>query len=394
MALDVIALSKAKKYTDTSIEGTAGVIAGKNCTIDSIVDVDGGHRVTFKWTADNGNVRTSTMDVMDGADGQGERGEKGDKGDKGDTGDVKINEVVCTKAEIWAMPAGTYIWKLSQDEAIRVVTQQGTYVYNLKAGYRHLVIKLSASLGYYMQLGANENAPDSSQEMWSYWQNGEDFYYPQGIYRRFPIPDVFRNEVFTRRVERYSPSSIGDIWNIAASTEKYEILCLEMEASITSTNGIEFPIGTRLFFLRHMSEDETAFETPIVGFAYHSDGTLYSLTTFEDIDWYDKGYEEPFVLFAYPCRVDASSAFTASELTGMDNLDDIRTAGWYSWIENETPSSAPNTDESALNVIELANGNVMQVCYLNDDNIPVIFRRFYDATQETWGNWIAPAPNS
>lgn len=72
MAFDKKVYATSKKYTDDSIEGTAGVIAGKNCTIDSITDITGGHRVTFKWTADNGDVRTATMDVMDG--------------DKGDTG--------------------------------------------------------------------------------------------------------------------------------------------------------------------------------------------------------------------------------------------------------------------------------------------------------------------
>ena len=67
--MDLLALINAKKYTDDSIEGTAGVIAGKNCTIDSITDITGGHRITFKWTADSGSSRTSTLDVMDGADG-------------------------------------------------------------------------------------------------------------------------------------------------------------------------------------------------------------------------------------------------------------------------------------------------------------------------------------
>lgn len=85
----------AQTYTDDSIAG-GGISAGKNCTIDSITDITGGHRVTFKWYLDNGTVQTRTMDVMDGEQGpQGEPGEngatgpagpKGDKGDKGDTG--------------------------------------------------------------------------------------------------------------------------------------------------------------------------------------------------------------------------------------------------------------------------------------------------------------------
>ena len=64
----LIALILAKKYTDNSIAG-GGISAGKNCVIDSITDITGGHRVTFKWTLDNGTVQTGTMDVMDGVDG-------------------------------------------------------------------------------------------------------------------------------------------------------------------------------------------------------------------------------------------------------------------------------------------------------------------------------------
>ena len=92
-----VALATATKYTDTSIEGTTGPLAGKNCTIESIEDITGGHKVTFKWTADSGDVQRSTLAVMDGTDGQdgekgdtgetGAQGPKGDKGDKGDTGE-------------------------------------------------------------------------------------------------------------------------------------------------------------------------------------------------------------------------------------------------------------------------------------------------------------------
>lgn len=64
------ALAVSKKYTDSSIEGTAGVLAGKNCTIQSITDITGGHRITFAWTPDSGDPRTDYMDVMDGTDGQ------------------------------------------------------------------------------------------------------------------------------------------------------------------------------------------------------------------------------------------------------------------------------------------------------------------------------------
>lgn len=71
MGFNAITYALSQQYTDISIEGTGGVLAGKNCTIDSIVAIDGGHRITFKWTADNGNVQTRTLDVMNGEDGVG-----------------------------------------------------------------------------------------------------------------------------------------------------------------------------------------------------------------------------------------------------------------------------------------------------------------------------------
>ena len=81
-------LTKAisEKYTDISVEG-AGAIKGKNCQIQSIVDIEGGHRVTFAWYNESEVLVSDTLDVMDGVKGdRGERGEKGDPGVKGDTG--------------------------------------------------------------------------------------------------------------------------------------------------------------------------------------------------------------------------------------------------------------------------------------------------------------------
>lgn len=68
MAIDKITYAAAKKYTDKSIAG-GGAIKGKNCVVDSIMAITGGHRVTFKWTLDDGTVQTGYMDVMDGVDG-------------------------------------------------------------------------------------------------------------------------------------------------------------------------------------------------------------------------------------------------------------------------------------------------------------------------------------
>ena len=69
MSLSVEAVAVAKKYTDNSIKGISGTLAGKNCTIKSIQKVDGVSTITFEWTADDGTVKTSTMNVMDGAKG-------------------------------------------------------------------------------------------------------------------------------------------------------------------------------------------------------------------------------------------------------------------------------------------------------------------------------------
>lgn len=92
--MDIITLAAAKKYTDNTVIG-GGAIKGKNCTIDSITAITGGHRITFKWTLDDGTEQTSTLDVMDG-----EKGDKGDKGSKGDTGATGEDGVSITEAEI------------------------------------------------------------------------------------------------------------------------------------------------------------------------------------------------------------------------------------------------------------------------------------------------------
>jgi len=85
--MDVISYALSKKYTDDTVEG-GGAIRGKNCIIKSIEDIEGGHRITFQWTLDNGEVQTDVMDVADGEVGpKGDPGDQGPKGDKGDTGE-------------------------------------------------------------------------------------------------------------------------------------------------------------------------------------------------------------------------------------------------------------------------------------------------------------------
>ena len=56
-------------YTKKAIEG-GGALKGAACQIKSITPITGGHRITFEWEDNAGNVETDTMDVMDGADGQ------------------------------------------------------------------------------------------------------------------------------------------------------------------------------------------------------------------------------------------------------------------------------------------------------------------------------------
>lgn len=55
-------------YTKKVIEG-GGALKGAACQIKSITAITGGHRITFEWEDNAGNVETDTMDVMDGTDG-------------------------------------------------------------------------------------------------------------------------------------------------------------------------------------------------------------------------------------------------------------------------------------------------------------------------------------
>lgn len=82
--MDIIDIALSKKYTDDSIKGITGALAGKNCTIQSTNKADGITTVTFAWTADDGTENTTSIQVDDGA--------KGDKGDNGNDG-VSITNV-------------------------------------------------------------------------------------------------------------------------------------------------------------------------------------------------------------------------------------------------------------------------------------------------------------
>ena len=111
MAFNAQTYALSRKYTDESIEGTSGVIAGKNCQIlsNEEIEKDGvrGHRITFAWYRDGETVaRTDTIEVMNGI--QGEQGEQGEKGDPGDTPEITVYE----------QSANTYILQIKVGDTV------------------------------------------------------------------------------------------------------------------------------------------------------------------------------------------------------------------------------------------------------------------------------------
>ena len=68
--MDIVTLAIAKKFTkDTAAQ--FGALKGASCTISSIVEIEGGHRITFEWENNAGQKQTDSIDVMDGKDGSG-----------------------------------------------------------------------------------------------------------------------------------------------------------------------------------------------------------------------------------------------------------------------------------------------------------------------------------
>lgn len=74
--MDIIDIVLSKKYTDESLKGITGTLAGKNCTIKSATKTDGVTTVVFAWTADDGTEETTTIQVNDGVDGKDTSQEK------------------------------------------------------------------------------------------------------------------------------------------------------------------------------------------------------------------------------------------------------------------------------------------------------------------------------
>lgn len=87
--MDTITYALCKKYVKDSMIG-GGAVVGKNVTISSIAPIDGGNKITFSYTLDDGTARTSSLDVMDGVDGKngidGKNGVDGIDGKDGSNG--------------------------------------------------------------------------------------------------------------------------------------------------------------------------------------------------------------------------------------------------------------------------------------------------------------------
>lgn len=152
MAIDITTLALAKAYADKLMAN--GGSNGKNATISSIEPINGGNRVTFEYTDDNGSLQSVSMDVMDGQDGingkdgtsvthswsgtkltitsasgtstadlkgdKGDTGEKGDtgsKGDKGDTGEQGIQGEPGAKGDKGDTGASITSITLTKDDA-------------------------------------------------------------------------------------------------------------------------------------------------------------------------------------------------------------------------------------------------------------------------------------
>lgn len=124
--LNSFTLALARKYTDVSIEGTGGVIAGKNCQVASIEEIEGGHKITLSWYKDGETVaRVESFDVMDGEEGP--QGPQGEKGEEGFSPEVTIAE----------QSADTYILHIkTEDEEFDTPNLKGMGGYGVDVGVK------------------------------------------------------------------------------------------------------------------------------------------------------------------------------------------------------------------------------------------------------------------
>lgn len=125
--ISVETLVASKKFTSESLLG-GGAVVGKNVTISSITPIDGGNRITFSYTLDDGTVKTSTLDVMNGVNGtDGKNGTKGTKGDPGQNGQdgtdgIGILKIEKTKTEGLI---DTYVITFSDDSTFEYTVTNG-----------------------------------------------------------------------------------------------------------------------------------------------------------------------------------------------------------------------------------------------------------------------------
>lgn len=125
--ISVETLVASKKFTSESLLG-GGAVVGKNVTISSITPIDGGNRITFSYTLDDGIVKTSTLDVMNGVNGtDGKNGTKGTKGDPGQNGQdgtdgIGILKIEKTKTEGLI---DTYVITFSDDSTFEYTVTNG-----------------------------------------------------------------------------------------------------------------------------------------------------------------------------------------------------------------------------------------------------------------------------
>lgn len=94
MGISIETLVAAKKFTSETVLG-GGAVVGKNVTISSITPIEGGNKVTFSYTLDDGTVKTSSMNVMDGNDGiDGLPGKDGKDGKQGADGADGVSPII------------------------------------------------------------------------------------------------------------------------------------------------------------------------------------------------------------------------------------------------------------------------------------------------------------
>ena len=112
MGISIETLVASKKFTSETVLG-GGAVVGKNVTISSITPIDGGNRITFSYTLDNGTTKTSTLDVMNGVNGtDGKDGQDG----------IGISKIEKTKTEGLI---DTYVITFSDDSTFEYTVTNG-----------------------------------------------------------------------------------------------------------------------------------------------------------------------------------------------------------------------------------------------------------------------------